>query len=91
MESLADPGAFVFPGRQITALQDVIGIHIPLAAGIVGAQHRSGGLRLAVQAQRIISLGQPLQRFGDLGRGLIVLHHHPEAVDAADIVAAGEV
>src|SRR5580658_6786972 len=55
VESLADPGAFVFLGTKVAALQYVIGVRVPLAAGIIGAQHGGGGLGFAVQAERVIS------------------------------------
>src|SRR5471030_3303395 len=48
VESLTDPGAFVFHGLEIAALQDVVGILVPGRAGIIGAQHGGGGLRLIV-------------------------------------------
>src|ERR1700749_1246777 len=75
-ESFADPGAFVFYRFHMVALQEIISVPVPLAARIVGAQNGGRRLGFVVDAERVIGLGQALQRLGDL-RGALVLEHHP--------------
>src|SRR5580704_17093029 len=56
MESFIYPRLLVSLGQEIAPFQDVIGILVPDGAGIIGAQHGGGGLRLAVQPEGIIGL-----------------------------------
>src|SRR5271154_7325767 len=87
-ERPADPGTFIYHRRHVVAHEEIVRILVPRTARIVRAQNSGGGLGLVVNAECVIRLGQPLQRLGDLCRLLVTLHHHAEAVDGADIVAA---
>src|SRR5689334_15377346 len=63
---LGQPRTGVLRRRKASALQERVGILVPLAVGIVVAEHRGGRLRLAGETHGVISLGQTRQRFLDL-------------------------
>src|SRR5579864_4672061 len=94
-ESLAQdsgyPRALVNLRLQMMPLQELVGVLVPGAAGIIVAQHGGRGFRFAVDTQRIVGLGQTLQGFGDLRGLLILLDDRAKAVDGADIIALVEV
>src|SRR5262245_43934359 len=90
-EHRAEPGA-VLPHRlEVGVGQEVVAVLIPVAAGIVVAEHGGGVLRLVLDAERQVALGEPLQRLRHVGGGLVELDHAAEAVDGRQILLALEV
>src|SRR4051812_31052953 len=90
-EGLADPGALVLGRLAAATLHQRIGALIPDAVGEVVTEHGGRGLRFDGDAERHIGLGQALQRFFDLARGLVFGDDDFEAVDGAGVVPALEI
>ena len=87
LEGPADPGALILARLETAGLYKIIGVLVPAAVRKIVPEHGGGGLRLADDADRHIGLGEPLQRFLDMPRGLVLRHHGLEAVDGAGVVA----
>src|SRR5215469_6698779 len=68
-----------------------ISIGIPLAARIIVTQHRCILSGFVGQTEREIALDEPLQRFGDMSRCLIIVDHPFEAVYRRQILPAAEI
>src|SRR5471030_24553 len=64
-----------------------IAVLVPLAAGIVVAEHGGRGTGLLDDAERQIWFGQPMQRLGHVGRRLVAVDDAAEAVDSREILA----
>src|SRR5579885_54338 len=87
-EEVGEPGAALLLRLQILGFQQIVAHLVPAAAGVVVAEHRGGGLRLVVHAQRQVAFGQPLEGLRHMAGGLVLLHHGPEAVDGGEILSA---
>src|SRR6185369_15483080 len=83
LEGPGNVGTLVLARLETAGLYKIIGVFVPAAVRKVVAKHRGGGLRLADDADRHISLGQPRQRFLDVTRCLILRNHGLEPVDGA--------
>src|SRR6201999_3028452 len=86
LEGPADPGSLILARLETARLYKIIGVLVPAAVRKIMPEHGGGGLRLADNADRHIGLGEPLQRFLDMPRGLILGHHGLEAVDRSRVV-----
>src|SRR5882724_4912716 len=90
-EDGVEPGAFLPHRLQVLAGQQIVAVLVPVAAGVVVAEHGRGGLRLVLDADRQVALGQALERLRNVGRGLVELDDAAEAVDGGEVLLALEV
>src|SRR4051812_40502037 len=91
LEGPGDVGTLVLARLETAGLYKIICVFVPAAVRKIVSKHRGGGLRLADDADRHISLGQPCQRFLDVAGGLILRDHGLEAVDGAGVIALFQV
>ena len=73
------------------ALHERVAVGIPVGPRIVGSEHGGDLLRLAGEADREIRLDETVQRFGNVGRGLVVGDDLLEAVDRREVFATLEI
>src|SRR5271166_3216199 len=83
---LRHPGARIVVRRQPLALQERVGVLVPLAVGEVMAEHRGRGLCFAGDAQAQIGLDEAVERLLRMAGRLIILQHVAEAIDGGGVV-----
>src|ERR1700761_229118 len=74
-EGPADPGPLILARLETAGLYNIISVLVPAAVGEIVPEHGGGSLRFADDANRHVSLGEPLQRLLDLPGGLVLRHH----------------
>src|SRR5882724_6230390 len=87
LEGPGNIGTLVLARLETTRLYKIIGVLVPAAVRKVVPKYGRRGLRLAVDADREIGLGEPVQRLLDMARGLVARNHRLVAVDAGGEVA----
>src|SRR5271165_126644 len=83
---LRHPGGRIVVRRQPLALQERIGVLVPLAVGEVMAEHRGRGFGFAGDAEAEIRLDEPIERLFRMPGRLIILEHVAEAIDGGGVV-----
>src|SRR6185312_16379595 len=83
--------AAIFLRRQALALQQGVGVLVPLAVGEIVPEHGGGGLRLVGDSETEVSLDQAVERFGRMARGLVILKDVAKAIDGGGVIAAVEI
>jgi hypothetical protein len=78
----------IFTRLGAVALQELVGIRIPLAVRIVVAENGSSSLRLFDDAHRVIGFDQTRERFFDLVGAWILLDDDAEARDGGKVFLA---
>ncbi|QTK78021.1 hypothetical protein AT6N2_C0053 [Agrobacterium tumefaciens] len=86
-----NPGSLVFTRFETLTLQQLVGVSVPLAIGIVVTEYGSSRLGFIRQTHGIIGFGQTRERFLDLVGVLILLDHDAEARHGSKIFLALEV
>src|SRR5579863_2265876 len=86
-EQAAEP-ALGYGPRGRAAVDQRIGIAVPAAARVVVAKHGRVVLGFLVQAEREIAFDEPLERFGHMGCGLVIVDDTPESVDRSQVFPA---
>src|SRR5437879_5367781 len=71
LEGPGNIGTLVLARLETARLYKIVGVLVPLAVRKIVPKHGSRGLRLAVDADRHIGLGQPRQSFLDMPRCLV--------------------
>src|SRR5690606_18034511 len=91
LSGLGQPRARILARLEPAGLQQRVGILVPLAVRIVGAEH--GGRRLGFRgdAHGVIGLGQARQRLFDMAGVGVVLDHVAEALDGGNVFAPLEI
>src|SRR6201999_996417 len=75
LEGPRNVGPLILARLETAGLYKIIGVLVPAAVRKIVPEHGRRGLRLADDADRHIGFGEPLQRFLDVPRGLILRHH----------------
>src|SRR5258705_11710813 len=83
----ANIGTLVLARLETAGLYKIIGVLVPLAVRKVVAKHGRRRLCLADDADRHIGLGEAVERFLDMARGLVARDHGLETVDRRSEVA----
>src|SRR5215472_4581348 len=86
LEGPADPGPLILARFETAGFYKLIGVLVPGTVRKIMPEHGGGGLRLADDADRQIGLGQALQRFLDMARGLVLRDHGLETIDRRRVV-----
>ena len=83
LPGLGDPRLAVLRRRQAVGLQQRVGVLVPARLREVVPENGDRRLRLVLDAERHVALGQAHQRLFDVRRRLVFRHHRLEAVDRA--------
>src|SRR5271170_7177341 len=91
MVQLGNPGFLMFLWLEAAALQQGVGVLVPLAIGEVVSQDSRRRLRLVGDAQAHIRLGQAIERLLGMSRRLVVAQNGAETIDRGGVVAPIEI
>ena len=91
LEYLGNPGALVLVRLQAPALQQIIGVVIPVAVREIVSEHGGGRLRLVGDPEPEIGLGQPIESLFGVACRLVFRQHVVEPVDRRRIIVACQI
>src|SRR5574337_59788 len=83
-----NPRAAIFLRRQPLALQQGVGVMVPLAVREIVPEHGGRGLGFVGYPQAEIGLDQTIKRFLRMPRRLVKLKHVANAIDGGGVIAA---
>src|SRR5271154_6209057 len=84
------PRAAKIVGRESLALQEVVGVMVPVAVREIVPEHGGGSLCFLVDPEPKIGLDQAIKRFWRMARRLVILEHVAKAIDGGGVIAAVE-